>query len=465
MFLSQLNDEKQSCVIHDFEALPDRNLDEKVVYGELVTDNIILLFNKETDAFWEISVPAWKKGLYHQAERIDDICTFWNLIRGVYRSEQKGLVYRRMGARAYVYHMDVFNKCHPYTANEIILWDSEQMDHLLMKYDRDVVNTAFAIHYLQYPQIEKLYKAGFEHIILNWVLNDRYTAKDAALFEKCFKDAKTINQITSLTKGQWSQLISFRLNLKEWSWLKGVLSTYKIDDVNVAPLVRMMIRGEESFCKSFMKIVKCTSNGKPAYDADQLIRDLINDHGNTEMPSHRACIYLADYIRLCERNRMEPVYRSEHLIEEHDMMVIVAQEKRQQKNDEETQKIYDRRYQELSKYLYESSELAVILPMRFSDLIYEGRNNHNCVGSLYVSRYQDGTSNIFFIREKKHPLQSYITVELNASCEKTIQAFYSYNRRITDKRDLQFIDDWLAYNKRINRYGLQNAQKPSSEGL
>ena len=463
MFLSQLNDENQSDVIRDFMKLTAQNLPEKPVYAD--TENIILLYNQKTDTFWELSVSSMKNGLYAHAEKMDNICTFWELIRKVYGSEQKGLVYRRNGAKAFVYNMETFHECHPYTAKEIILWDSEQMDHLLMKYDRDVVDVSFAIQYLKYPQIEKLYKAGFERIILNWVLRDRYTAKEISQFEKCFKDAKTINQITSLAKGQWSQLITFRLDLNEWAWLREILSVYKVDDVNVAPLVRMMIRGEDSFRKSFNKIVRCTNSGRPAYDADQLIRDLINDHGNTQMPSHRACIYLADYIRLCEKNGMEPVYRSEHLTEEHDMMVIVAQEKKQQKNDEETQKIYDRRYRELSRYLYESDELAVILPMRFSDLIYEGRNNHNCVGSLYVSRYQNGSSNIFFIREKKNPLKSYITVELNQSCEKTIQAFYSYNRRITDKRDLKFISEWLASNKRVNQYGTQNLMNPDIHGL
>ena len=148
---------------------------------------------------------------------------------------------------------------------------------------------------------------------------------------------------------------------------------------------------------------------------------------------------------------MEPDYRSEHLREEHDLMTVVREEKRQQKNDEETQKIYDRRYEQLEKYLFETDELAVILPAKFSDIIFEGRNNHNCVGSLYVSRYENGTSNIFFIREKKNMMKSYITVELNKSCEKTIQAFYSYNRRITDQRDLKVIKDWLANNRRVNK--------------
>ena len=451
MFLSQFQEEEKEPVIRDFKIYVDGNLPSSVQYGEIVTDNVILLYNEETEGFWLLSVPDYKNGLYEKAEKMFHPVSFWNHIRETYRSEQTGLVYRRMGARAYVYNMDTFRKTHPYTAAEIILWDSEQMDHLLMKYDRDVVDVAFAIQYLKYPQIEKLYKAGFEDIILNWVLRDKYQLKDCRMFEKCFPDGKTIKQITGMTKGQWSQLLSFKLDLDHWEWLRKIFTTYKIDDVNVIPLARMFIRGENRFRLSFEKILKCTRDGSPAYEADQLVRDLINDHGNTGLSPHEACIYLADYIRLCRLNGMEPDYRSEHLREEHDLMTVVREEKRQQKNDEETQKIYDRRYEQLEKYLFETDELAVILPAKFSDIIFEGRNNHNCVGSLYVSRYENGTSNIFFIREKKNMMKSYITVELNKSCEKTIQAFYSYNRRITDQRDLKFIKDWLANNRRVNK--------------
>ena len=451
MFSEYEKTDRMQSVIRDFSELCDDNLPEKVTYGNTVSENLILLYSRETDAFWVLTVSKFHKGEIDHAERMDNIIFFWDLIRRTYRSDYKGLVYRRTGGRAYVYGMDRFKEKHPYTASEIILWDSEQMDHLLMKYDREVIEVSFAILSLQYPQIEKLYKAGFEKIIHKFVLQDRYDTKKLHCFEDCFGNGKTMKQITSLSKGQWSQLIGFSLNLEEYRWLKRILSSHRIDDVNVAPLVRMFIRGEDRFRKSFEKIVNCTQNGQPAYEADQLIRDLINDHGHTGLSAHEACVYLADYIRLCEKNHMEPVYRSEHLRNEHDMMVIVNEEHKQKKNDEETQMIYDDRYEQLKKYLYESDDLIVLLPKKFSDLILEGRNNHNCVGSLYVSRYENGTSNIFFIRRKETRYQSYITVELNQKCTKTIQAFYSCNRRITDVNDLKFIEDWLAHNKEANR--------------
>ena len=79
MFLSQLNDENQSDVIRDFMKLTAQNLPEKPVYAD--TENIILLYNQKTDTFWELSVSSMKKGLYAHAEKMDNICTFWELIR------------------------------------------------------------------------------------------------------------------------------------------------------------------------------------------------------------------------------------------------------------------------------------------------------------------------------------------------------------------------------------------------
>ena len=81
MFLSQLKGENQKEVIRDFETLPDCDLPEKAVYDEIETENIILLFNRATDCFWEISVSSWKKGLYSKAEKMDNICRMRYYVR------------------------------------------------------------------------------------------------------------------------------------------------------------------------------------------------------------------------------------------------------------------------------------------------------------------------------------------------------------------------------------------------
>ena len=451
MFLSQLQFELNDFVIRDFKEIGQIDSPVYAEHGGEKSEYLVVLYNEETDSFWTLGMGSFQKGKFEKAKKIDQIGAYWDLIRSTYRSEQKSLVYRRIGAKAYVFNLDRFHAKHPYTASKIILWDSEQMDHLLMKYDRDVVETSFAIHSLNYPQIEKLYKAGFESIILNWVLRDNYPPSLVAQFEKCFRNAGNVKQITSLTKGQWSQLLNFKLDLSEWLWIMQILTGCHVTDANVTPLVKMMIRGGERFRKSFEKITQCTADGQTAYDADQLIRDLRNDHGKTGMDPQQACIYLWDYIRLCQRNKVEPDYRTENLRDEHDMMEIMQREKKEAGNDEKTMKVYADRYDQLAVYLFESEELTVVLPQKRSDLIYEGRNNHNCVGSLYVSRYEKGTSQIFFIRRKSQPEESYITVELNKACDQTIQAFYSYNRKITEKRDLEFIAAWLKNNRRVNR--------------
>jgi hypothetical protein len=449
MFLQDLNEERDA-VIRDFAAAGVPGIPAYVTYNEMKSEHLIIVFNDETDCFWALGMADYQKKAFGRAEKMNHPGAYWDRIRETYRSEQKQLVYRKTGARAYVYGLDLFRQKHPYTASNIILWDSAGLDRLLMKYDRDVIEVSFAILYMRNPQIEKLYKAGFETLILDWVLRDRYTDEDLELFEDCFRNEKTLNKITSLTKGQWQALLSFRIDLEEWLWMKNVLNTWPLADANVKPLVRLVIRVGERFRTSFRRILSCGNDEKPAYDADALIHDLLNDHGHTGMKPQEACIYLWDYIRMCQRNQIEPDYRTEDLRREHDMAETADRERRRKRSNPHLQEVYDRRHSELKKYLYESEELTVILPEKWSDLINEGRSNHNCVGTLYVDRYENGTSNIFFIRRKEQPERSYITVELNADCEKTVQAFYSHNRRITDKRDLDFIKAWLKENRKRN---------------
>ncbi|MBQ7994075.1 MAG: PcfJ domain-containing protein [Solobacterium sp.] len=449
MFLEDLKEEREA-VIRDFMAAEVPGMPAYVTYNEMKSEHLVIVFNEETDCFWALGMADYQKRAFEHAEKMNHPGVYWDRIRETYRSEQKQLVYRRNGARAYVYGLETFRHKHPYTASQIILWDSAGLERLLIKYDRDVIEVSFAILYMRDPQIEKLYKAGFEKLILDWVLRDRYTDGDLELFEACFSDEKTLNKITSLTKGQWQALLSFKIDLAEWLWMKETLNLHSVSDANVKTLTRLVIRGGDRFRDSFRHVLDCNKDGKPAYEADVLIHDLLNDHGHTGLKPQEACVYLWDYIRMCQRNQIEPDYRTEDLRREHDLAQTADRERRRKRSNPHLQEVYDRRHSELSRYLYESDELIVILPEKWSDLINEGRNNHNCVGTLYVDRYEDGTSNIFFIRRKEQIERSYITVELNASCEKTVQAFYSHNRRITDKRDLAFIKAWLKENRRRN---------------
>lgn len=92
-----------------------------------------------------------------------------------------------------------------------------------------------------------------------------------------------------------------------------------------------------------------------------------------------------------------------------------------------------------------NSKYIVVVPETPQDLINEGRNNRNCVGS-YIQSFANGKSNIFFIRRKETPNTSYVTLEMRGS--KITQAYLSSNRTITDKQTLAFIDEWQEHLKK-----------------
>ncbi len=65
--------------------------------------------------------------------------------------------------------------------------------------------------------------------------------------------------------------------------------------------------------------------------------------------------------------------------------------------------------------------------------------------------FAQGKANIFFIRKKERPDRSHITVELDDKCENIRQLYSSYNQVVRNKRDLEFVHDWLEHNRRVNR--------------
>ena len=449
MLYSELSEEMKQAVKDSLNLADVSDIPPFVNADDREIENLLIIYSKETDAFWMIGVFDMQEGNITAVHHLEDICDFWDKVRNTYCPEKKSLVYRKTGAKAYVYGLDDFKKRHPFTAADLILWDSEQMDHLLMKYDRDIVQVSFALQYLHYPQIEKLYKAGSEKVVMDWVLKDRYTPRLLEKYGKCFEDRKTINQITAMKKKQWSQLLSFSLTIDEWLWLRSIFSRYRISDDNVPVLARLMIRGQEQFAGSFEELLQCISENRHVWTVDSLIADLVSDHGKTGLSPHEACVYLWDYIGLCRQVSIEPAYRSTELRNEHDAILAAHKNLKNKQRDQNTLPIYRKRYEQLCVYLYEDEDLCVLLPEKWSDLIQEGRDNHNCVGRIYASRYESGKSNIFFVREKKNPEKSYITVELNKRCDRIVQAFYSHNRTITKKRDLAFLEAWLQNNRRI----------------
>src|SRR5699024_5302898 len=67
-----------------------------------------------------------------------------------------------------------------------------------------------------------------------------------------------------------------------------------------------------------------------------------------------------------------------------------------------------------------------ILPKKIGDIVQEGKQMHNCVGT-YVERHKSGNTTIVFIRKKEAPEKSFCTMEYKAGQIVQLRAKYNEN--------------------------------------
>lgn len=107
----------------------------------------------------------------------------------------------------------------------------------------------------------------------------------------------------------------------------------------------------------------------------------------------------------------------------------LLKDKEQQELIQKNQK----RIKELENLLYE--DYCFIVPTTPKELIDEGKQQHNCVGSYYNNFMSNEIGFIYFIRKKNEPEKSYITCRFNVYTKKTEEARYRFNDEVSKEED------------------------------
>lgn len=92
-----------------------------------------------------------------------------------------------------------------------------------------------------------------------------------------------------------------------------------------------------------------------------------------------------------------------------------------------------KRIKELENLVYE--DYCFIVPTTPKELINEGEQQHNCVGSSYKFSMSEGIGFIYFIRKKNEPEKSYITCRFDVYTKKTVEARYRFNEEVSKEED------------------------------
>lgn len=86
-----------------------------------------------------------------------------------------------------------------------------------------------------------------------------------------------------------------------------------------------------------------------------------------------------------------------------------------------------------------NDEFTIVVPEKLEDLIDEGKQQHNCVGSHYNRSIADGENFIYFIRHTENKEKSYITNRFNIGYGKTTETLTTFNRDYDDNNATELI--------------------------
>lgn len=149
-----------------------------------------------------------------------------------------------------------------------------------------------------------------------------------------------------------------------------------------------------------------------------------------------------DYLRMCDTLNITPDKYPQDVKEVHDNLARAYSAQQNAMMDA----IIDEVGVLAEKYIpksqeYTESDYFIQLPHSSYDIIQEGQNQRNCVGS-YLERIAKRETMVFFIRRKEKPQESFITAEYKKG--HITQLFYKNNRMVTEAKLRKLANDYAA---------------------
>ena len=147
---------------------------------------------------------------------------------------------------------------------------------------------------------------------------------------------------------------------------------------------------------------------------------------------------MMDYLSICEKHGLNPEKYPQDLTKTHDIVVknigILSSHADQADNFKKVVQSYHPSDIEIGDYIFTA-------PKDIEDLIKEGNDLHHCIGN-YTDNILKGISRIYFMRLKKSPEESLITVELNSTND-LVEFKENYNKEPDDLEVLKALNKFV----------------------
>jgi hypothetical protein len=329
-------------------------------------------------------------------------------------------------------------------------------------------NTAgFMIKYFYlistYPVIEQLIKMGYWSIFIETIRACNASSKkeriafvkslskvideNATSGKKGFKLPSYISNYISQISANLTEVIAWKhlhesVNFSKESFLALVESSYfklielKINrTILIQDLAKIAVFGYEPV-KTINYIVK------QAHRYSRNISTCFND--------------LCDYARMCDVMGVAPDLYPKDIKEVHDSMTVQFQAYKNAALDDNIKAAKEKLLPALAAMkefkTYENSEYEIVIPGSSFDIIKEGQQQRNCVGS-YVRNVAEGKSIVFFIRERESIDESLVTAEYRNGI--LSQCYYAANRYVPEDAEERKLA--LMFVNELKRRGIKTA--------
>ena len=340
------------------------------------------------------------------------------------------------------------------------VWKESKLQYFkdIIKDSSEINRFYFIFCLLKYPDLEQLYKIGFEKVI-------KEISKSAEI-----PDYNMDYALGKPIKGKKNIANKYGLN----SYQANVIARYLNDDTkkhtsdwSIVRQLREIINDLSSLDNNtFDKLFKHVSAPYAYFNIHRILKNLTrlkglqfaiekveelekideDNYKKTKTYDRRGSIAitysdivqmrieLGDYVT----DDVFKITDRDKLIETHDRMVKILNANRTKIQDEGVYKTYKK----LKKYFYEDENFLIVAPKTGEEIAKEGNSLGHCVGS-YISYVAKGSTNILFLRKKSAPDKPFFTIEMTN--EKKIRQIHGFaNSNITSNKEAQaFYLKWL----------------------
>ena len=292
----------------------------------------------------------------------------------------------------------------------------------------------------EHPQIEMAVKLGLlaavEDLVMNGKKNAKYlnwrAAKPNELIRMPPQDAKTFFRADM----DFQDLVDWRDSGTKLGFTKYVELTEKVG-------------GAKSFrdLAACCRLAGCTPEQGVRY-----VNRMQPVCARYMVPPQQIIGTWKDYLNMAEQLRLDLSDRTVAMPKDLQVRHDNAAETVKVKANEEEMKRYRKRRRMLEKkYAFRLGELCVLVPTSAEEIVAEGRTLRHCVGG-YASRHIKGTTTILFVRHRKKPGRSFLTVELKEENGRIgIRQVHGYRNEGYEgavdpaERFADFFETWLSW--------------------